>query len=172
MIVEWEAVCLETWKILLKNWIRVKFFVQDLSDCFGAKNLTSHAESFHIVCSRMSPLNWTIRMDLFSLLYGERPKLNQHWVLGKKTSRRRRPWLRSETGKNKIYRSKTVRTVSAEGHPKSADDVRLFYLFFFFKLYRDRKRWPDSLDTISYFKISKIKQIFWLVLVEQSPDRS
>ena len=77
----------------------------------------------------MSPLNWTISMDLFSLLYGERPKLNQHWVLGKKTSRRRRPWLRSETGKNKIYRSKTVQTVSAEGHPKSAEELRLFDFF-------------------------------------------
>ena len=77
----------------------------------------------------MSPLNWTISMDLFSLLYGERPKLNQHWVLGKKTSRRRRPWLRSETGKNKIYRSKTVQTVSAEGHPKSAEELRLSDFF-------------------------------------------
>ena len=126
-----KLVRLETWKTLLKNWIRVKFCVQDFSDCFGAKKLISHAESFHIVCSRMRPLNWTISMDLFSLLYGERPKLNQHWVLGKKTSRRRRPWLRSETGKNKIYRSKTVRTVSSEGHPKFADDVRLFYFYLF-----------------------------------------
>ena len=148
LIVEWEAVRLETWKILLKNWIRVKFFVQDLSDCFGAKNLTSHAESFHIVCSRMSPLNWTISMDLFSLLYGERPKLNQHWVLGKKTSRRRRPWLRSETGKNKIYRSKTVQTVSAEGHPKSAEELRLSD-FLKKKLYRYRKRRPDRSNTVS-----------------------
>lgn len=128
-----KLVRLETWKTLVKNWIRVKFCVQDLSDHFGAKKRTSHAGSFHIVCSRMSPLNWTISIDLFSLLYGERPKLNQHPVLGKKTSPRRRPWLRSETGKNKIYRSKHEQfrqfPQKVIQNPQTTSDFLIFFFF-------------------------------------------
>ena len=95
--------------------------------------------------------DWSISTTWWwSLLSGERPKLNQHPVLWKKTSRRRRPWLRSETGKNKIYRSKHEQfrqfPQNVIQNPQTTSD---FLISFFLNSTRDRKRWPDRSNTIS-----------------------
>ena len=145
-----KLVRLETWKTLVKNWIRVKFCVQDLSDHFGAKK----RERWCGIFSHCLLENEPIELDnqhrfVFFTLWGKtktKPAsgFRKENITPKKALTTK--WNRQK--QDLSIKTWTVQTVSTDGHPKSADDVRLSN-FFFFNSTRNRKRWPDRSNTIS-----------------------
>ena len=133
--------------------------IQDLSDRFGAKKLTSHPKSFHIVCSRMSPLNWTISMVLFSLLYGERPKLNQHWVWERKHHAQEGLDCEVKQAKTRFIDQKQFRQFPKKviQNPRTTSDF--FYFYYYTAIGNDDQ--TDQILSVS-LRYSKSNKFFGL----------